>query len=264
MVLKEQMVAEKDHSLPRAKDFLTPLLMKGRRLRADALFTQHTMCHEVIACGGHSLLFIQNNQPTLRQDVSLFFEEPPHDWLHWRTASTTNKGHGRLAHRRLTASTELNDFLARDWYGVGQVCRLRRRVEHAFTWTQEIVYGMTSLTPKQADASRLLALARGHWSIENCLQYRWDGSLGEDACQVRKGSAPHTLDVLNSFVLALFDFCQVANAKQFMRLVDTQPLRAIRLLLASLTENEIALQRCTEGLKVSNKGAILEEIEHSV
>ena len=59
MVLKEQMVAEKDHELTRAKDFLTPLLMKGRRLRADALCTQHTMCHEVIACGGHYLLFIE-------------------------------------------------------------------------------------------------------------------------------------------------------------------------------------------------------------
>ena len=96
---------------------------------------------------------------------------------------------------------------------------------------------MTSLTPKQADASLLLALARGHWSIENRLHYRRDVSLGEDACQVRKGSAPHTLAVLNSFVLALFDFCQVTNAKQFLRLVDAQPLRAIRLLLTSLTVN---------------------------
>lgn len=193
MVLKEQMVAEKDHELTRAKDFLTPLLMKGRRLRADALFTQHTMCQEVLASAGHSLLYIKNNQPTLCQDVSRFFEEPPHNCLDWRTASTANKGHGRLEHRLLTASTELNDFLARDWYGVGQVFRLRRRVEPALTCPQEIVYGMTSLTPKQAGASLLLALARGHWSIENRLHYRRDVSLEEDACQVRKGSAPHTL-----------------------------------------------------------------------
>ena len=63
MVFKEQMVAEKDHELTRAKDFLTSLLMKGRRLRADALFTQHTMCQEVLASAGHYLLFIQNNHP---------------------------------------------------------------------------------------------------------------------------------------------------------------------------------------------------------
>ena len=46
MVLKKQMVAEKDHELTRAKDFLTSLLMKGHLLSADALFTLHTMCHE--------------------------------------------------------------------------------------------------------------------------------------------------------------------------------------------------------------------------
>lgn len=59
----------------------------------------------------------------------------------------------------------------------------------------------------------------------------------EDACQVRKGAAPHTLAVLNSFVLALFDFCQVSNAKQYVRRLDAQPLQAVRLLLKSLTEN---------------------------
>jgi hypothetical protein len=59
-------------------------------------------------------------------------------------------------------------------------------------------------------------------------------TLGEDACQVRKGSAPHALAVLNSFVLALFDLCGVTNAKQYMRRLDAQPLLAARLLLASL------------------------------
>jgi hypothetical protein len=38
-------------------------------------------------------------------------------------------------------------------------------------------------------------------------------------------------------VLALFDFCNVSNAKQHMRLLDAQPLQAVRLLLKSLQEN---------------------------
>ena len=135
------------------------------------------------------------------------------------------------------ASTELNDFLARDWSGVGQVFRLRRRVEHALKCTQQIIYGITSLTPQRADASRLLELNRAHWSIENRLHYRRDGALAEDACQVRKGAAPHVLAVLNSFVLALFDFCKISNAKQYMRSLDAHPLQAARLLLKSLEEN---------------------------
>jgi hypothetical protein len=192
---------------------------------------------EVIAAGADYVLVAKHNQPTLYEDLSLFFHDPPHDCLDWRTASLSCKGHGRLEHRLLCASTELNDFLVRDWYGVAQVFCLRRRVEQALTCTQQVVYGITSLTPKQADPSRLLALNREHWSIENRLQYRRDGALAEDACQVRKGPAPHVLAVLNSCVLALFDFCQVCNVKQHMRCLDAHPLQAARLLLKSLEEN---------------------------
>jgi predicted transposase YbfD/YdcC len=237
IVLKEGMVAEKANELTHLPSFLTPVLLAGRIISADALFTQRSFCQGVVVSAGDYLLTAKLNQPSLYEDLSLFFHEPPADCLDWRTASTSNKGHGRLETRVLWASTDLNDFLARDWYGVGQVFCIRRRVEHALKCTQEIVYGITSLTPKQADAPRLLGLNRGHWSIENRLHYRRDGALGEDACQVRKGAAPHVLAVLNSFVLALFDFCQVSNVKQHMRYLDAFPLQAVRLLLKSLGEN---------------------------
>lgn len=194
IVLKQATVAEKANELTHMKSFLTPILLNGRIISADALYTQHNFCQEVIAAGADYLLVVKHNQPTLHEDLSLFFAEPPADCSDWRTASSSNKGHGRLENRMLWASTELNDFLARDWYGVGQVFRLRRRVEHALKCTQEIVYGITSLTPKQADPARLLELNREHWAIENRLHYRRDGALGEDACQVRKGAAPNVQD----------------------------------------------------------------------
>ena len=193
IVLKQHMVAEKEGELTRVKDFLTPVLLHGRIISADALYAQTSFCHEVIAAGGDYLLCVKRNQPTLSEDLALFLREPPLDCRYWRTTSTTNKGHGRVEHRLITVSTELNDFLARDWYGVGQVFCIRRRVEHALKCTQEYVYGITSLTPKQADPARVLALTRDQWSIENRLHYRRDVTLGEDACQVRKGSAPHAL-----------------------------------------------------------------------
>ena len=74
------------------------------------------------------------------------------------------------------------------------------------------------------------------YTIENRLHYRRDVALAEDACQVRKGRAPHALAVFNSFVLALFDSCGVTNVKQQMRRMDAQPLLAAQLLLKSLVE----------------------------
>src|SRR5262249_20514293 len=154
---------------------------------------------------GDYLLFAKGNQSTLQQDLQLFFREPPVDCRDWRTASTVEKGHGRTQMREIEVSTELNDFLATTWPGVAQVFRLRRRVCKPLVCTQQIVYGFTSLPPKQAGPDRLLELIREHWAIENRLHWRRDVTLREDASQVRKGSAPRTLAVLNSFLLALFD-----------------------------------------------------------
>ncbi|HEY7415818.1 MAG TPA: ISAs1 family transposase [Ktedonobacteraceae bacterium] len=236
IILKQLMVAEKAGEVTHMKDFLTPTLLKGRIISADALYTQKAFCQEVIASGGDYLLFVKRNQPILHEDLRLFFDEPPLDCLDWRTDGVADKGHGRQRNCLIQASTDLNDFLAHDWYGIGQVFCLRRRMHYPLKCTQEYVYGFTSLTPKHAGAFRLLELIRDHWAIENRLHYRRDVALAEDACQVRKGSAPHALAVLNSFVLALFDCCGVSNVKEQMRRFDAQPLLAAQLLLKSLTE----------------------------
>ena len=237
IVLKEAMVAEHANELTHLNLFLTPVLLQGRIIRADALYRHHRFCQEVRAAAADYLLVVKHNQPPLDEALSLFFHQPPPDGRDWRTDSLSNKGHGRLETRMLWASTELNDFLAHDWYGVEQVFCLRRRVEHARTCRQEIVYGISSLPPNKADPPRLLALKREHWAMENRLHYRRDGALAEDACQVRKEAAPHVLAVLHSFVLALFDWCQITNVKQHMRCIDAHPLQAVHLLLKSLQEN---------------------------
>ena len=49
----------------------------------------------------------------------------------------------------------------------------------------ETVWVITSLSSEQANAARLLELARQYWSIENGLHYRLDVSAAEDRCRVR-------------------------------------------------------------------------------
>lgn len=234
IVLKEQIVAEKENELSRIEEFLAPQWMQGRIVSADALHTQHAFCLGVTGAHGDYVLVAKGNQATLESDLRLFFTEPPVDCRDWRTAQTCEKGHGRLQWRELIASTELNEFLARSWSGVAQVFCLRRRVEKPLYCTQEVVYGITSLTPAQADPQRLLALVRAHWAIENRLHWRRDVTLQEDACQVRKGCAPRVLSILNSFLLALFDWLEVTNVASYMRRVSASPMLALRLLFLSV------------------------------
>ncbi len=183
---------------------------------------------------GHYVLIAKGNQSILRDDLRLFFTEPPADCRDWRTARTIDKGHGRLEIRELIATTELNDFLAGEWAGVAQVFQLTRTVTEDGQTHTEVVYGITSLSPKQASAARLLEVVRDHWAIENRLHWRRDVTLREDHCQVRKGQAPRVLAVLNSFLLAVMDWLGVSNVPKQMRIFDAHPLQAVRLLLGSL------------------------------
>ena len=234
VLLKEQVTGEKQNELSIVSQFLTPLLVKGRIISANALHTQHAFCFTVTRWDGDFVLIAKDNQATLADDLRLFFTEPPHDCRDWRTARTVNKGHGRLEIRELVASTELNEFLGGQWAGVAQVFQLTRTVYEDGHMRREVVYGITSLSPTRASAARLLALVRAHWRIENRLHWRRDVTLREDHCQVRKGEAPRILALLNSFLLAVLDLFGVSNVPKQMRLFDAQPLLAVRLLLGSL------------------------------
>ena len=64
----------------------------------------------------------------------------------------------------------------------------------------ETVWLITSLSPEQAGAPRLLELARQYWSIENGTHYRLDVSSGEDRCRVRHPVAATVLGILRRAV----------------------------------------------------------------
>ena len=63
--------------------------------------------------------------------------------------------------------------------------------------------GVEYATPEQADPGQLLALNRGHWSIENRLHWVRDVTFDEDRCQVRKGHGPQVLACLRNAVIGL-------------------------------------------------------------
>jgi predicted transposase YbfD/YdcC len=226
LVLKEQVVGDKENELSIVSQFLSPGWVKGRIISADALHTPRLFCAEVTHAGGYFLLVAKGNQSTLRDDLQLFFSEPPVDCRDWRTARTVDKEHGRLEIRHLEASSELNEFLADKWTGVAQVFRLVRTVTKKGQTSEEVLYGLTALSPAQASAQQVLAFVREHWPIENRLHWRRDVTLCEDDCQGRKGAAPR--------VLAVLDFIGVSNGPSQMRTFGAYPWQAVRLLLGSL------------------------------
>lgn len=84
---------------------------------------------------------------------------------------------------------------------VAQVARIDR-IRELKSGRQEVetVWIITSLTAAQADAARLLELARQYWSIENGTHHRLDVSAGEDRCRVRHPVAATVLGILRRAV----------------------------------------------------------------
>jgi predicted transposase YbfD/YdcC len=116
---------------------------------------------------------------------------------------TIDKAHGRIETRTLQATSSLAAYLGPAWPGLAQVCRITRRRVVRGQESVETVYAITSLTAEQADATRLLALSRDHWSIENRLHYVRDVTCREDQCRTRARAAPQVLAALRNTVLTI-------------------------------------------------------------
>lgn len=102
---------------------------------------------------------------------------------------------------------------------------------------------MTSLAPNEADADRLLSLARAHWGIENKLHWRRDVSMNEDRCRVRAAARP--LVSIRNLALAMLrgSRLSVPAAREAYAADWAKPLAAVtgRILRMALVFDAVSL-----------------------
>jgi predicted transposase YbfD/YdcC len=141
-------VQEKENEISALKPLLTPQVIKGRIFTLDAMHTQRALCAQIHRFEGDDLLIAKDKQPTLHEDIADLFE-----------------------HRQITCSPDLNDWFGKQWVGIEQVFRLERpaRLLRTNQTRHEVVYGLSSLSMRQASPARMLSLVRDHWTIENKL-----------------------------------------------------------------------------------------------
>lgn len=141
-----------------------------------------------------------------------------------------DKAHGRVETRRIWTSTKLAGYL--DFAHAAQVACVEREVFHVSRklTTAERVYLVTSLSAAQANAAQLLALNRGHWSIENRLHYVRDMAYDEDRCRARKGNAPRALACLRNFAISVLRLHKTPNIKAAMRDLAARPAQILVML----------------------------------
>jgi predicted transposase YbfD/YdcC len=237
LVLLEVEVETKENEIVAAPKLLAQLDLRGKVVTGDAMHTQRKLSIEVVVGGGEYLWIAKENQPELQATIAHLFEPEPVTKgfspipTDFKTATTVNKGHGRLEKRTLTSSAMLKDYL--DWPYLEQVFKLERRFTNLQTGqvTSEIHYGLTSLTPAEADPERLLALQRTHWGIENGLHYRRDVTFKEDRCRLKIGHAARTMATFNNLALALILRQGYPYLPEARRRFAALPLEALHLIM---------------------------------
>ena len=108
-VLAQVAIDPGEGEIPTAQKLLGQVDLQGTVVLADALHAQRKLCQQVGRAGGNYVLIVKENQPTLYQAIELLVTQAqPHPrLLDFQTVDTTNKGHGRLEQRTLTAVSVL-------------------------------------------------------------------------------------------------------------------------------------------------------------
>jgi predicted transposase YbfD/YdcC len=188
--------------------------IQDKDITADALLTQRKLadyiCRERKA---HYHFTVKGNQSGVFEDIKLYFQdrrEP--DFVAYDPPD-----HGRIEVRKIWTTTELNDYL--HFPHVGQAFLVQREFTEKKTCHHscEIAYGITSRTPEQADAQRVLATNRGHWIIENSCHYILDWNFDEDRSRIRAGYGPENITRLRRFAIGVIKSKGVRSVAQKMR-----------------------------------------------
>ncbi|MHB8247464.1 MAG: transposase [Acidithiobacillus sp.] len=129
------------------------------------------------------------------------------------SAQTTNIGHGRLEIRKIIVAIH---HAGVDFPHLGQAFLVLRgtmdlksgkiRCDHAFS--------LTSLTKERANPEHLLAIARGHWEIENRNHYVRDTTFAEDRSQTRTQNEPHMMATLKGLAISILCLIGIPEHRQ--------------------------------------------------
>lgn len=207
VLLGQRKVDAQSNEITAVPELLKLLFVKGCIVTVDALNCQKETAQAVIDQQADYVFALKANHPQLYQDVI--------DWFDWAQArdfrevahsfhQSVNKGHGRIEIRRCwaiadpLALTSLAHY--QGWAGLQSVVMVQRERHTGEQRQTETVYYLSSLP---ADAQRLLAATRAHWSVENSFHWTMDVIFAEDSSRVRLEDAPENLAVIRHIALNL-------------------------------------------------------------
>ena len=201
---------------------------RGRTFTADALLTQRKLADFLHTRGAHFVFTAKGNQPTLLDDLRVFFgnrgepdfREPP------------ALEHGRIESRAIWTTARLNGYLTFPHVGQAFLVERTATAKKSGKTSVEYALGITSHTPDTADARRLLELNRGHWKVES-VHNILDNAFDEDRLRIRTGHGPENTTRLRRFAIGVVRAHGHRCVAAAMRRLDRNPRRVFDYLRMS-------------------------------
>lgn len=198
-------------AIPKLLDLIT---LHGAVVTIDAIGCQTKIAKKIIDRGGHYLLAVKDNQPTLHEDLKLLFDEAianNFEHMGYDVNEQVHGDHGRVETRRVWVTRDVDWLRDRgDWPNLrSAVCVEAKRELPGKAPSVQRRYYITDLDHRKPtsgggkDAAYFAALVRSHWTIENQLHWCLDIAFDEDHCRVRQGHAAENLARLNRMALNL-------------------------------------------------------------
>jgi predicted transposase YbfD/YdcC len=202
VTLGQVAVAEGSNEIAAIPELLKILDLSGAIVTIDAAGCQVANVQEIRRQGGHYLLPVKDNQPTLHAAVRSVFERAvATDFAAVRTDGHTwlDDGHGRSEERTVSVIYDPVG-LPPNWTDVAAVVMVGRgrKVGDASSYTTQYY-----ITSHAGTAQELGTRIRAHWGIENSLHWVLDVVFREDDSRVRAGHAGENLALMRRVAVSL-------------------------------------------------------------
>lgn len=209
LVLGQIKVDEKSNEITAIPELLNLLDVEGCIITIDAMGTQTDIAKTIIDSGAEYVLALKENQPTLHDDVKLYFDEEiiteskktlEEKGVYYKTLE---KDHGRIEKREYYMVKDiswLDEIHKNKWVklsAIGMIISERTINDETSTYTR--LHIMSDIKDVKEYANAI----RNHWGIENELHWCLDVGFREDESRARKDNSAENLNIIRHWATNL-------------------------------------------------------------
>jgi predicted transposase YbfD/YdcC len=205
VVLGQVKCEEKSNEITAIPELLKMLDIKGCIVTIDAIGCQTEIVDQIVEQGADYVISLKGNQGTLHQDVKGYMDKIEviaEKENSYQYCESIEKDHGRIEERRCWVTEDIGWLEQKDEWNKLKSLIMVEAVREVIgkEKTVERRYFIGSIGANAREAMRSV---RGHWAIENEMNWCLDIGFREDDCRVREARSAENLNMIRHIGLNL-------------------------------------------------------------